>query len=71
MRFARAVRWRVGNVTYAVALALVADAVGRLHVLRVKLRTAKRNWNDLVQLIAPWVERREAIVYGPPAYGAW
>ena len=42
----------------SVALALVAYAVGRLNVVGVKLRTAKRNWNDLVQLIAPWVERR-------------
>lgn len=55
----------------AIALALVAYAVCRLNIVGVKLRAAKRNGHDLVQLIAPWVERREAIVYGPPAYCAW
>ena len=73
-RFRRFTLWttvRLACEANAVALALVAYAVGRLNVVGVKLRTAKRNWNDLVQLIAPWVERREAIVYGPPAYGAW
>ena len=70
LRFARAWRGRVGNVTYAIALALVADAVGGLDVVGVKLRAAERNRHDLIELVAPWVKRGKRIIHRLPAQSA-
>ena len=53
-----------------VALHLVADAVRRLHVARVKLVAAKRDWHDLVKLVAEWVTCWEGVIDWVAAYGA-